>query len=47
MSPVAEVTEDAFGFMFEFLGPVGDVIEGAASGTAEYLLVFEASQPCT
>jgi hypothetical protein len=40
---VAEVTETAFGFMFDFIGPVGDVVEGANFGKAEYLAVFKAT----
>lgn len=47
VSNVAEVTETAFGFMFDFIGPVGDVVEGANFGKAEYLAVFKATQPCT
>lgn len=47
VTSVADVTETAFGWMFDFLGAAGDAIEGAASGKAEYVAVFKATQPCT
>ena len=42
----AQVVKSVLGWTYQWLGPLGEVMEAVANGDGKYLFVFDVTQPC-
>lgn len=42
-SQTARVVKSVFGWMYQWLGPVGEIMEAVSNGDGKYLFVFQVS----